>query len=281
MVKKIIIGNELELTPENGYFLQAINGLGYKTRYSVNQILSRHGAKLGDAVFDHKQVRIALEVYGETPAGLLEKRNDLFKYLTINNYSTNDKIKFAFLLSNNQELYIEGVINDVDPALNVNTFVESPVSIILETEYPFLRSQKLYQVTVPIAIGGGASVPMAIPLDFTVGSSSSFTLVPNGGNVFSYPVIRLNGALEDPVLTDVLSGKSISFVIDMAEGEYLDIDTFNRTVIDEAGANKLDLMAGDFLVIPARDDNQFRLTTGDSEDTGHASIVYPYTYVAI
>ncbi len=280
MVKKITINDGLELTPENGYLLQDIPGLGFDTNYSVNTILSKHGAKLGNVTYTQKNVRIILIVNGGTPEGLIEKRNNLFKYLTVNNYSPDDKTTFKFLLLNNLEVQISGVVKKVESPINLDTIVESPISISIETEFPFLTSSKLYQILVPKAIGGGAAVPMAIPLNFANGAANSYTTVPNGGNIFSYPVIRLVGPLTNPVLLDVLNDKNISLNMTIAEDEYIEVDSFEETVLDHDSANQLDKFSGSFLTVPAREDNRFRLTS-DTTEVGYVTITYPYTYVAI
>lgn len=281
MVKKVTINESLDLTTENGYFLQQISGLGYKTRFSVNQILSRHGAKLGNAVFDNKSVRFIIAVLGETPSQHIARRNLIFQNLSLDQYSTDDKVRIDLTLSNNQELMIEGIIESVDQPIDVSSQIESMVSIALTTEFPFLRSEKIYTATIPIVNGGGASVPMTIPLDFTEGASGGYTTVANGGNVFSFPVIRFYGPLEDPVLTDVVNNKSLSLAITIDTGDYIEIDTYERTVIDQDSANQLDTLSGEFLTIPASTENRFKLTTGEVTDTGYVTLAYPYTYVSI
>lgn len=281
MVKQITVNRRLVLTPENGYYLQSITGLGYNTKYSVNSILSRHGAKLGNLSFTNKKFSLVVDIVGSSPANLFDKRMALYKELTINNYSDDDSVRFDFLLANNLEVSISGVINNVDNPIGVNTHVSSEVHITAETEFPFLTSNRLYSVTVPIAQGGGATVPMEIPLDMTQGAGDAFTLVTNGGNVFSYPTIQFVGPLTNPVLTDVTSGKTLSFAEELTSGQYREIDTYERSVINELGANKLSEMEGDFLVIPAGDDNGFRLTTDNSLETGYVVITYPYSYVSI
>lgn len=279
MIKKIVISDELELTPPN-YMLQTIDGLGYSTKYSMNEILSRHGARLGNSVFRNKVVNIGLSVYGTTIAEHIAKRNDLYKYLTVDNYSTDDKISLEFVRSDNLSLVLSGVLRDVNNPIGVGMTVESMINFSLETEFPFLKSKQLYSVIVPVATDGGAAVPMEIPLDMTAGASS-FAIVPNGGNIFSYPTIRIYGPATNPILEDVLNDREMSFQVTLGSGDWYEIDTFERTVVDQTGANKLDELIGDFLIVPASTENQFRLLTDSSLETGYAQIIYPYTYVSI
>ena len=280
MVESIIINNSYSLSPENGFYLQGIEGLGYKTNYSVNAILSRHGARLGNSVYQHKNISIALQVVGQDVPDLIAKRSALYKYLTVDNYSENDKIKFEFVLSNNQILELYGSIKEVDNPISVGNVTSSPLRISLETEFPFLTTKQLYEIEIPIALGGGAAVPMEIPLDFSVGAAT-YKTVAQGGNVFSYPIIRFNGSLTNPVLTDVVNGQTLAIADTITSGHFYEIDTFERTVIDDTGTNQLDKQSGEFLVIPASDENRFSLTTDNSLEEGYVTITFPYSYVSI
>lgn len=280
MVTKITIGDGLILTPENGYYLQSISGLGYETKYPVNQILSRHGAKIGNAVYSNKKISIGLEIGGNDFVEILERRNELYKKLSVNQYSSDDKIRFDFTRNDNITVGIEGVISSVDAPLDTNNQFRSPLRISLDTEFPFLTSSQLYSISIPILLGGGAEVPMEVPLDFSAGSSVA-TTVAQGGNVFSFPTIRFVGPLSEPVLTDVLSDKTLSLAINLDVDEYVEIDTYHETVVDHTGANRLSDISGDFLIVPASTDNKFTLTTENSLETGYVTLTYPYTYVAI
>ena len=63
-----------------------------------------------------------------------------------------------------------------------------------------------------------------------------------GGNWLEYPVIRLHGAISDPIITSVVTGEKLDFTgITITAGTYYDIDTRYgfKTVKNEAGENKI------------------------------------------
>jgi phage-related protein len=65
----------------------------------------------------------------------------------------------------------------------------------------------------------GATVPTGTP-----------TSLLNSGNTATHPLIRLEGPLTDPVLTNETLTRTLQFAISLDSGEVLEIDTDNGTV---------------------------------------------------
>ena len=282
MVTKTIINSaigSLELTPENGYNVQTISNIGYGTKYSISDILSKHGVKLGNALFKNKVFSIGIVIVGTSVVDLIEKRALLYKYLTVDNYSNDDKIQFEFVMANGQSLLLSGILKDLTDDLTTDQINASPINFVIETEYPFLVSKQQYQIRIPIATGGGGAVPMTIPLDMSAGAAN-YTPISNGGNVFAYSTMRFTGLLTNPVILDVLKSKSLALAATISGGAYYDIDTYQRTVLDNVGNNKLDKLTGEFLVINPGE-NRFKLSTDNAGDTGYVDVTYAYHYVSI
>ena len=167
----------------------------------------------------------------------------------------------------------------MSPANN-ETVGASQINFMIETEKPFFLSETIYQKTVIVTKGGGCAVPMTIPLDMSKGSTGYTNLI-GGGNAFTYPVFRFVGQLTNPVLTHISSAKTMSLTATtIGAGTYIEFDTYNRTVLDNTGANKLDKMAGDFLVIQP-DNNNFSLATDNAGDTGYILVTYQDAYATI
>ena len=282
MVTKTIINSalgSLELTPENGYNVQTISNIGYGTKYSISDILSKHGVKLGNALFKNKVFSIGIVIVGTSVVDLIEKRALLYKYLTVDNYSNDDKIQFEFVMANGQSLLLSGILKDLTDDLTTDQINASPINFVIETESPFRVSKQQYQIRIPIATGGGGAVPMTIPLDMSAGAAN-YTPISNGGNVFAYSTMRFTGLLTNPVIMDVLKSKSLALAATISGGAYYDIDTYQRTVLDNVGNNKLDKLTGEFLVINPGE-NRFKLSTDNAGDTGYVDVTYAYHYVSI
>lgn len=279
MVKSVLIANALNLTQENGYYIQSVQNLGYSTKYSVSDILQKHGVKIGNVLFKNKSFSITLVVLGTSFADLENKRSALFQYLSVNPYSEDDKIAFEFTLLNNQVVTLSGVIKQVNSDVSKDDMLATVVNFVVETEYPLLLSKQSYQQNIGISIGGGAAVPMEIPLDFTAGAAL-YTTVTNGGNVFAFPVFKIYGQLTKPVLTDVLNSVSMSLDMTIASGDWIEIDTYNRTIVDQDGNNQLDKLLDDFLRLMVGVNN-FQLLSDDAGDDGYIEVTWQYHYVSI
>lgn len=278
MISKIVIGT-LELKPENGYFIQAIRDIGYKTKYPIASVLNIHGSKLGNAYFEGKTIMVELEVGGTTPSDFIAKRTALFEKLTLQEFGE-DYIDFEFYLADGKILVARGIIKDVSANLGVGDITHGAISFTFEMEEPFFKSKQLYSVEFNITKGGGASVPMTIPLDFSIGSDG-YVDVYNGGNIFIFPKITFSGVLTNPRLDNLTSGKYIALTMALAaSANTVEIDTFDRTVIDETGANKRDKVLGDFFVLNIGS-NQLRLSSDNALEDGKVKIEYQYYYISI
>lgn len=281
MITKIKVGDlEINNTQASGYYIKELLTMGAGTKYSVAELLSRHGAKLGNAVYKNKSISVTVLIVGSSSSDLLDKRNALIKELKLDNYADDDKIKVTFYMANGGIISIYGVVKDINVDLNNELVGASTLNFMIESEKPFFLSETIYQKTVIITQGGGCAVPMSIPLDMSQGSTGYTNLV-GGGNTFTYPVFKFMGQLTNPVLTHIASGKTMSLpATTIASDEWYEFDTYNRTLLDDAGNNKLDEMGGEFLVIEP-DDNNFSLATDNAGDTGYILVTYQSAYATI
>ncbi|MER7361951.1 phage distal tail protein [Nonomuraea wenchangensis] len=85
----------------------------------------------------------------------------------------------------------------------------------------------------------GATVPV-----------NSATGLSNSGNAATHPLIRLEGPVTDPLLTNTTLRRSLRFDITVADGDTLEIDTNNGTVT-LAGENAMSALTG--ITVPVQD----------------------------
>jgi len=79
-------------------------------------------------------------------------------------------------------------------------------------------------------------------ITFTDGSGA----VVLGGNAPVYPTIRIHGNVTDPVITNTTLSKIVSFSgLVIPAGEYVDIDMFNETAVDQNGDSVFDTIDSD------------------------------------
>lgn len=277
MITKVKIGS-LELTPETGYLVTAVQDLGYKTKYPVSSILYLHGSKLGDAYFQNKTVAFELVVGGDNAQQATSRKNALFQTLTISEHGS-DLLRIEITIDNAYTVYIEGIIKDViSPHLPAEIY-HSKISFVLETQTPFFKSTQITSTRINLTKGGGGAIPMAIPFNMTAGATG-YTQLNNGGNVFVFPVFYFYGNLTNPVLLNTATGKSIALTASIASPNYYILDTYERTVLDQSGVNKRDKFSGDFLTL-LTGQNNFSLLTDNPAETGYVLAVYQDFYIGL
>lgn len=278
MITKVKIGS-LELTPENGYLVTAVEDLGYKTKYVSSSILYLHGSKLGDAYFQNRTLAFELIVGGDTVSQKVANKNALFNALTISEHN-NDLLRVEITINNSYTVYTNAVIKEVLSPQTAGEIYHSVISFVMETESPFFKDINSYLTTINLTKGGGGAIPMAVPFTMNTGSTG-YSQINNGGNVFVFPKFYFYGELTNPVLTNITTGKSISLAVSLAtEANYYVIDTYERTVLDESGVNKRDKMTGDFLTL-LTGNNDFQLLTDNPAETGYVQIVYENYYIGL
>lgn len=278
MITKIKIGS-LELTPENGYLITAVQDLGYKTKYVASSILYLHGSKLGDAYFQNRTLAFEIIVGGDTISQKVTNKNALFNALTINEHS-NDLIRIEITINNSYTVYTNAVIKEVLSPQTAGEIYHSVISFVMETESPFFKDINSYLTTINLTKGGGGAIPMAVPFAMNTGSTG-YSQINNGGNVFVFPKFYFYGELTNPVLTNITTGKSIALDVSLVDAtKFYVIDTYERTVLDQDGANVRDKFTGDFLAL-LTGDNNFQLLTDDANELGYVKIAYENWYIGL
>ena len=91
----------------------------------------------------------------------------------------------------------------------------------------------------PTGAVGGVTVPFTVPLVLsTTGLSTSTATAVNAGTVATRPVVTLTGPLVDPQIANLTAGKTLSFVLTIASGDYVTVDFDRRTVLLNGTASR-------------------------------------------
>lgn len=87
----------------------------------------------------------------------------------------------------------------------------------------------------------GFSIPTPIPTAIGADELDDTAIILYPGSANSYPVIRINGPIINPVITNETTGASIEFVAstEIVLGDWWEIDTKAGTIVDESGTNQL------------------------------------------
>ena len=105
---------------------------------------------------------------------------------------------------------------------------------------------------------GGAAIPTEVPMTLEASTGGS-VVVTNDGNTEAHLIIQLNGPLTANVsIRNVTTDKRMIYQADIATGKYVTIDTRNKTVLDDLGANVIGNCSSvhrDFFTLQPGDNN--------------------------
>lgn len=147
-----------------------------------------------------------------------------------------------------------------------------------------LLSQAVKNEVIAAFTGGGMAIPMAIPMDMSVGGSTAATLT-NDGNISAYPTITITGPVTNPTLINEQTGETLDLTYTLTTAdESIVIDTLRRTVIYYATSggspvNVRGAMAGDFITLQPGD-NTVKLVLASTSD-GKATFSWRDSYLGV
>lgn len=128
---------------------------------------------------------------------------------------------------------------------------------------------------------GGYVYPVVYPISFSAGSGGR-VLIQNEGNTHAFPIIRLNGGLTNPRIENQTTGEHIALTINLPAGQYIDIDTENRTIIQGGITNVIYTKSADsrFFSFPVGT-NELFLSTSLIGEGGSVEISFRDSFVGI
>ena len=176
-----------------------------------------HGIKTPRAFWRERIMRLIIGVRADISSTYESKRRDLLAAFDL---PRDGLTALKFVTQGGLSLQAEVQLNaQIQAPLNAGEVTIGDFRIELVAEDPNFYSQTLDSEDITFAAGSGS--------------------LSNGGNAATYPTIRIYGAVTDPVITNSTLDKTISLSgITIADGEYIDINMLNETVIDQAGVNK-------------------------------------------
>jgi len=156
-----------------------------------------------------------------------------------------------------------------------------PFLIELESNDPNFYTQELFSIETGITdLGGGASIPTAIPMSFNaVGTSRP--IINNIGTTNSYPEFVIHGPGTDFTVQNITTGEVFVLDITLLDGEIVTINTLDHTVIKGTNTNVFGLFSGDFFQLAVGNNEiHFDVVSGSSANT-KLVVNYRYAYAGI
>lgn len=125
------------------------------------------------------------------------------------------------------------------------------------------------------ADGIGFSFPFSFPFSFGSAGAGGTVSVTNAGDLETWPVLTITGPVLNPVVRNNTTGDEMRFTIDLPAGEFLTVDTLNRTVLLDGTANRRNTVAMGSrwpAIVPGVNEFLFRATSSTTD----ASLVIRY-----
>jgi hypothetical protein len=86
-------------------------------------------------------------------------------------------------------------------------------------------------VTSPSATSAGRTYPKVYPIAYSAAAPLGQLLVTNAGTSSTFPVLRIYGPGNNPKVYNFTTGKLIALTYSLGAGDWLTVDTLNRTVL--------------------------------------------------
>jgi hypothetical protein len=136
----------------------------------------------------------------------------------------------------------------------------------------------------PSADAFGRSYPLVPSRSYLLTSApAGAATCRNAGNVATYPLIRLYGEATNPKIRNLTTGATLGFLMSVGDGEWLEIDTRERTVrlngiSSQSRYDRLDVLDSTWLTLQPGV-NHLWYTCDTSGVNARAEIIYRSTYL--
>jgi len=277
MISTITMKSLLMGTVASGYLFDAFNGFGSADiKVTVKEKGAYHGADLSNFSYGKRGFSLEGRIVGDTLADYSSKRRALQKAFDI--FDGLDTI--TIVTKDGLTLEMEAIANgNIDTPYKAGNAIMSEFRIELVAPYPFIEGSVENTETVAVHTGGGAEIPAEMPMEIGEGGVGD-TTITNDGNGKAYPVIKIYGAIENPSITNTTRGEGLSITYTLATStDYIEIDTYLKTVLLNGVTNIKQYVTGDFWVLDSGD-NVIRLT-GSSSSGAQAEVIYKDSYLGI
>jgi len=217
-------------------------------------------------------------VKGNTIDDFITQRDRLVGYFQ-NKISSTDYFKtLGFELDNGIIKNVDVLFTSVNGDLGSSDIGHSTFTVSAVSEKEFLVSNTEQTGSLILLDGGGMEVPMPIPMSMANAPKGDPLVLTNAGNAISYPTVIVYGEFDgDFNIVNDTTGETLSYGEALADGDYIEIDFYNRTAIKNGTTSVLGDITGDWLYL-ATGTNQIRITSSNSNDDGYGTITFRDSY---
>ena len=267
---------------DTGFFIRPpIGGLGFpEKRLSLYEKSGEHGAFVSNDLYGGRAITLEGTVVGATESQFESRRRSLEAAFASQKDSKILSIPRTFKITTlddvplQAEVYVRVFRFERTDLTHGRYFLE-----LFSPEWP-LDTQVLNNKTIELPSGGGAVYPLIYPIIYGAEVGGTAICV-NAGNTEAYPIITLNGILNNPIIQNVTVGRFIELSLTIASGSAVVIDMKKRTIVLDGQSvlgNKTD---GSRFWWLEPGDNTITFKSGSGSDTGNAQVQHRDAYLGV
>jgi hypothetical protein len=241
-----------------------------------------HGGVMNNVLYGARLITLNGRIASNTLAAFEQKRRALESATRITRDSSGLAEGKTLYLTTMDDLQLQTMVY---LQTSLKMAIETPLSAKFQLQLYApdfaLDSQTLQSASLGRYGGGGFILPVIAPIVSTVGTGGTGS-VTNGGTVESYPILRFNGQLTNPRLTNTTTGETILLEMTIASGEQVVVDMKNRTIVQGGVTNRISKKSSDsdFWSLETGV-NYLQLTTSDSGDAGTVTVEHRSAYLGL
>ena len=225
------------LENENMMMLTGVTGLSPDTRRSVKPRPHVHGLRTGRGLKGGMYPVLNGRFIHTSPAAQETMRRQLVgaAYSLLESYGT---LRWQPSDAGGEWRYVE-VQLDEKADVQGELYKKFIIPLIAEKPYIFGDLQEADSSFLSPSGGGGLTFPLTFPLTFaSSGAPNGGVVVHNGGEVETYPIVRVHGPITNPIVRNDTTGLKITLSgVTVSAGQYADYDMWEETITRSDGAD--------------------------------------------
>lgn len=271
-------------TSDLGYFVSpGIAGL----EYSVPKVIAydragEHGAIVSNTFVGSRRVTLEGVIYAATQVLLETRRRQVIAAFSQQKDSYGIPIARVLKVTTMDDLtvktnvYLQQPIKMVRDNLNSARFMIDLYSPDFDLQNDILNIS-----TLNVPSGGGAVYPIIYPIIYAASTGGTGLLV-NSGDAPHYPIIYLNGPLDNPIISNQTTGRYLELTASIASGEQVVINMKNRTIIKSPSTSYISTLTSPskfWWLDPGN--NTVSFVTSNTSNTGNCQIHYRDSFFGV
>jgi hypothetical protein len=259
------------------YVITKLNGFSFP---SLDVQIRNKGHYVGAVLDEYSYGARGLSIEGEI-LGSSTSNYETVRKAFIEAFAINDGLQTLTITTREGTVMYSDVIisSAVEIPHSKGELVWGSFRLELVAPFPYFEGAEQTEEIEPI-IGGGFTLPFALPLSLAVGGTNA-TIVTNDGNGVNYPVIQVYGIISSFGIQNSTCTQDLSVNYTLTtSSDYIEIDMYNRTALYNGVTNVLQYVSGDWITLNPGD-NLLKLFSASSSSPAKMVVTYKDSWLGI